>query len=130
MWKRRPRGTIVTSIDGNSISNYDDIISAVKKAKQQHQNKVKVEFDSLVGFLMSGEGIPTLQTDQMNVIAHHIHNIRTKHDLWTNKTAWPNTINSAKIIDHEVKISKLQQKKLQLQDDWEGFCLSEWKQLN
>ena len=91
---------------------------------------MKVEFGSLVGFAMSGEGIPTLQTDQMNVIAHHIHSIRTKHDLWIDKTAWPDAIDSLEMIDHDVKISKLQQKKLQLQDDWEGFRNSEWKQLN
>ena len=102
----------------------------VRKAKQQHQKQIKVEFGSLVGFAMSGEGIPTLQTDKMNVITHHIHSICTKHDLWTDKTPWPNAIDSAKMINHEVKISKLQQKKLQLQDDWNGFCLSECKQLN
>jgi len=91
---------------------------------------VKVEFGSLVGFAMSGDGIPTLQTDQMNVIAHHIHSICTKHDLWSDKTAWPDAIDSSEMIDHDVKISKLQRKKLQLQDDWEGFRNSERKQLN
>ena len=74
---------------------------------------------------MSGEGISTLQTDQMNVIAHHIHIICTKHDLWTDKTAWPEAIDSAEMINHDIKTSKLQQKKRQLQDDWNGFCLLE-----
>ena len=56
----------------------------------------------------------------------------TKYDLWNDKTAWPDAINSSEMIDHDVKISKLQRKnlKLQLQDDWEDFCNSEWKQLN
>ena len=129
-WKRRLKGTIITTIDGTTINKLDDIINVVRKAKQQHQKQVKVEFGSLVGFAMSGDGIPTLQTDQMNFIAYHIHSICTKHNLWINKTAWPNAIDSSEMINHDVKISKLQQKKLQLQDDWEGFCNSEWKQLN
>ena len=107
-WKRRLKGTIITTIDGTPINKLDDIINAVRTAKQQHQKQVKVEFGSLVGFAMSGDGIPTLQTDQMNVIAHHIHSICTKHDLWSDKTAWSDAINSSKMIEHDVKISKLQ----------------------
>ena len=45
---------------------------------------------------MSDEGILTLQSDQMNVIAHHIHNIRMKQDLWPDKDPnnWPMNIDS------------------------------------
>ena len=81
---------------------------------------------------MSGEGIPILQTDQMNVIAHRIHSIRMKQDLWLEKdqTKWPTNIDSAKSIEQQIQIDKLQQQKLKLQADWEGFLHFEWKQLN
>jgi hypothetical protein len=32
---------------------------------------------------MTGEGLPTLHFDQLNVIAHHLHHIST--GLWPNK---------------------------------------------
>ena len=70
------------SVDGKPIKCRDDIETTVKQAKQQHKKSIKVEFGSLAGFAMSGERIPTLQTDQMNVIAHHIHSIQMKQDLW------------------------------------------------
>ena len=75
----------MTSVDGQPIKCRDDIVSTVKQAKQQHKKSIKVKFGSLAGFAMSGEGIPTLQTDQMNVIAHHIYSIRMKQDLWPEK---------------------------------------------
>ena len=95
-WKRRLRGTIVTSVDGKPIRCRDDIVSAVQSAKQERKKSVKVEFGSLAGFALSGEGIPTLQTDQMNVIAHHIHSICQKQDLWPDKQPnnWPMNIDS------------------------------------
>ena len=38
---------------------------------------------------MTGEGLPTLHFDQLNVIAHHLHHINTGEDLWLDKTTWP-----------------------------------------
>ena len=69
------KGTIVTTIYGIPITKYKDITDAVSKARQERKKQVKIEFGSLVGFAMSGEGIPTLQVDQLNVIAHHIYSI-------------------------------------------------------
>ena len=34
---------------------------------------------------MNGEGVPTLQVDQLNLIAQHLNEINTKEDLWLNK---------------------------------------------
>ena len=68
----------MTSVDGKPIKCRDDIENVVKQAKRQHKKSIKIKFGSLAGFTMSGEGISTLQTDQMNVIAHHIHSIRMK----------------------------------------------------
>ena len=72
---------------------------------------------------MSGEDIPTLQTDQMNVIAHHIHSIQMKQDLWSDKDPnnWPINIDSHELIEEQIWIAKLQRRKLKLQADWNGF---------
>ena len=84
-WKRRLRGTIIVSVNGEPISNNMDIKAAVQKARNNNQKNIKIEFGSLVGFAMSGEGVPTLQADQLNVITHHLNEINTNVDLWPNK---------------------------------------------
>ena len=59
-WKWWLRGTVITSINGESIKCRDDIVTAVKQAKRKHKKSVKVKFGSLACFAMSGVGIPTL----------------------------------------------------------------------
>ena len=67
------------------IRNDNDVIKAVENARRNQQKNIHIVFGSLVGFAMSGEGVPTLQADQLNVIAHHLHEINTKEDQWLNK---------------------------------------------
>ena len=91
---------------------------------------MKIEFGSLVGFAMSGEGISTLQADQLNAITHHIHSICIGKDLWPKKQQWPKKLDTVEMIAQEIHIAKLQQQKLQQQMDWQDFLESEWKQLD
>ena len=42
----------------------------VQNARKNKQKNITIVFGSLVGFAMSKEGVPTLQADQLNVIAH------------------------------------------------------------
>ena len=79
---------------------------------------------------MSGEGVLTLQADQLNVIAHHLNEINTKVDLWPNKQDWPHLLDSPEIIPTQIKVSKLRRKLLKETDEWDSFLKSEWKQLN
>ena len=109
---------------------YQDIKDAVSQAKQNRKKEVKIEFGSLVGFAMSGKGIPTLQADQLNVIAHYINSIRTSKDLCPDKQQWPQKLDTAEMIAQDIHIVKLQRQKLQQQTDWQGFIESEWKQLD
>jgi hypothetical protein len=74
-WKRRLRGTIITTINEEPIRNEEDIKAVIQRARNNKQTTIKIEFGSLVGFVMSGEGVPTLQPDQLNVIAHHLNSI-------------------------------------------------------
>jgi hypothetical protein len=71
-WKRRLRGTIITTINDEPITNEEDIIAVIQRARNNKQTTIKIEYGSLVGFAMSGERVPTLQSDQLNVIAHHL----------------------------------------------------------
>ena len=79
---------------------------------------------------MSGEGIPMLQADQLNIIAHHIYSIWSQHDLWPKKDQWPKSLEDEDVIKQEILVSKLQQQKLKLQSDWNSFLRSEWKKLD
>ena len=84
------------AVDGIPIKTYQNIKDAVSQAKQKLKKEVKIEFGSLVGFVMSGEGIPLLQADQLNEIAHHIHSTFTGKDLWPKKQNWPQKLDIAK----------------------------------
>ena len=74
---------------------------------------------------MSGEGVPTLQTDQLNVIAHHLNEINTNVDLWPNKDEWPQLLDSPEIFPTQMKVNKLRQKKLIETLEWDSFLKSE-----
>jgi hypothetical protein len=80
---------------------------------------------------MTGEGLPTLDFDQLNVIAHHLHHISTGEDLWPNKGEWP-PIDDASIalaIMKGLAIPKITRRKPMQSTSWPQFCKSEWKQL-
>lgn len=91
---------------------------------------------------LTSDGIPQLHFDQLNVIAHHLHTIRTGEDLWKQKEnirltgdddlyAWP-PISAEAIEEAVVKglaIPKLSQKKLINTEEWPTWRASEWGQL-
>ena len=129
-WKRRLRGTIIISINNEYITNDDDIEVAVRNAKNNKQKNITIVFGSLVGFAMSGEGVPTLQADQLNVIAHHLNEINTGEDLWPEKNEWPTLLDSPEILPLQLKVKKLRRKTLQDTPEWASFLKSEHKQLN
>jgi hypothetical protein len=70
----------------------------IQRARNNNQSSIKIEFGSLVGFAMSGEGVPTLQSDQLNVIAHHLNGINNEEDIWVDKMEWPQQIDSVDSI--------------------------------
>ena len=100
-----------------------------------------MEFGSLTVFAINGNGVPTLQTDQLNVIAHHLNAINMKEEghymreeayaeFWGgNKKddyAWPDPID-------QINISKLTRNKIfakEPQEVIDKFVKSEYKQLN
>ena len=59
-WKRQLCGTIIISVNNESITSDDDIEIAVQNARKNKQKNITIVFGSLVGFAMIGEGVPTL----------------------------------------------------------------------
>ena len=104
-----------------------DIRAAVQRARLSGPTNITIEFGSLVGFAMSGEGVPTLHADQLNVIAHHLNELNTKVDLWPNKQDWPHLLDSPEIIPTQIKVNKLRKKLVKETDEWDSFLKSEWK---
>ena len=91
---------------------------------------------------MTSDGIPQLHFDQLNVIAHHLHAIRTGEDQWKQKEnikrtgdndayMWPPI--SAEAIEEAVikglAIPKLSRNKLKEEDSWPVWRQQEWGQL-
>jgi hypothetical protein len=79
---------------------------------------------------MSGEGVATLQLDQLNVIAHHLNSINNEEDIWVDKMDWPQQIDSVDSIKEKVKINLMKRNRLKLTPEWDDFLKSEWKQLD
>ena len=77
---------------------------AVSEARKAPSKRLNIEFGSLTAFAMSDEGVHTLQADQLNVIAHHLHTIKTEEDLWTDKSDWPLPIDSPDVMTERLKI--------------------------
>jgi hypothetical protein len=102
----------------------------IQRAWNNNQSSIKIEFGSLVGFAMSGEGVPMLQSDQLNVIAHHLNGINNEEDIWVNKMEWPQQIDSVESIKEKVKINSMKRNQLKLTPEWDDFLKSEWKQLD
>ena len=65
-------------MNGETIKNKCDINAAVQRAHNSKQTNTTIEFKSLVGIVMSSEGVPPLQVDQLNIIAHHLNKINAK----------------------------------------------------
>ena len=78
-WKWRLRGTIITKINGHNITTPPNIDYIISDEVWNDKQTAKIEFGSLTAFAINGAGVPTLQTDQLNVITHHLNAINTKN---------------------------------------------------
>jgi hypothetical protein len=129
-WKRRLRGIIITTINDEPIKNKEDIKAVIQRTRNNKQTTIKLEFGSLVGFAMSGEGVPTLQSNQLYVIAHHLNSINNEEDIWVDKTEWPQSIDSEEAGKEKVRVNVMKRNKLKQTPEWDAFLQSEWKQLD
>jgi hypothetical protein len=102
----------------------------IQRARNNKQTTIKIEFGSSVGFAMSGEGVPILQSDQLNVIAHHLNSINNEEDIWVDKTEWPQSIDLEEAVKEKVRVNVMKRNKLKQTQEWDAFLKSEWKQLD
>ena len=127
------------------VTSVQQMKKLIEKAKCMKLQEVNIEFGSLKAFAINGAGIPTLQADQLNVIAHHINAINMKNyknaaiykqdetksvyaEFWNDPKEWPVTIDT-----EQFQISKLTQRKIFKEESKETidkFVKLEWKQLD
>jgi hypothetical protein len=108
-----------------------DIKAVIQRARDNKQTTIKIEFGSLVGFAMSGKEVPTLQSDQLNVIAHHLNSIiNNEKDIWVDKTEWLQSIDFEEAVKEKVRVNVMRRNKLKQTPEWDALIKSEWKQLD
>jgi hypothetical protein len=131
-WKSRLKGSIIRMIDDITITDTTQLKRIIREKRQKGQTQVKIQFAQPLWSSMTGEGLPTLHFDQLNVIAHHLHAMKTGHDLWLDKTEWPpiddDTI--ALAIMKGLALPKLTRRRAMQSKSWDKFHASEWTQLN
>jgi hypothetical protein len=130
-WKSRLKGSIIRMVDDTSITDREQLRQVIKIKRWKGRTQVRIQFAQPRWSSMTGEGLPTLHFDQLNVIAHHLHHISTGKDLWPNKGEWP-PIDDAPIalaIMKGLAIPKITCRKAMQSTSWPKFRKSEWKQL-
>ena len=141
-WRSRYRNSIIQEVDGEQITTTQDLENKIRLARQANKEQVTITFGRPQMSSMTSDGIPQLHFDQLNVIAHHLHAIKTGDDQWNQKDnirrtgddeayAWPPI--SAEAIEQAVikglAIPKLSRKKLRHTDTWPRWRKQEWGQL-
>jgi hypothetical protein len=131
-WKSRIAGSIVRMIDDESVYTPADVVRIMAEKRLQHKRYVTIQFAHPSWSATSSEGVPTLQFDQMNVIAHHLHAIRTGETLWNDPLSWPPVSDEALelAIKKGIALPKLSRRKAKELQEWPEFLKSEWSQLN
>jgi hypothetical protein len=81
-WKSRLRGSIIQMIDDETVYTTANIVRILSEKREARKAHVTIQFAQPLWSATSGEGVPTLHFDQLNVIAHHLHAINTGETLW------------------------------------------------
>jgi hypothetical protein len=88
-WKSQLKGSIIRVVDDTSITDTDQLCHVLNEKQRKGQTQVRIQFAQPQWNSMTGEGLPTLHFNQLNVIAHHLHHISTGEDLWIDRNNWP-----------------------------------------
>jgi hypothetical protein len=84
-WRSRYRNSIIQEVDGEQITTPQDLTLKIREARIARKEHVTVTFGRPQKSSMTSDGIPQLHFDQLNVIAHHLHAIRSGEDQWQQK---------------------------------------------
>jgi hypothetical protein len=114
------------------VTNPADVVSIIAKKRRANCTSITVQFARPRWTATTGEGVPNLQFDQLNVIAHHLHTIRTGETLWDDPLSWPEITPAAiaLAVMKGLALPKLTQRKAPHLEDWPKFEKSEWSQLD
>ena len=84
-WRSRLRNCIVQAVNGEQISTPQDLVDKIRIARIANKEHVTITFGRPQMSAMTSDGIPQLHFDQLNVIAHHLHAIKTGEDQWNQR---------------------------------------------
>ena len=131
-WKSRLKGNTICMIDDHNIHNPEDITRIIRQLRRQGKQYTQIKFAKPKWHSTSGEGLPILHFDQLNVIMHHLQAIETGDTTWNNPLEWPNiSEESLQIaISKGISLPRLTRRKVKQMDEWPQFLESEWTQLN
>jgi hypothetical protein len=129
-WKSRLRGSIIRMIDDETVYTTADMVRILSEKREARKTHVTIQFAQPLWSSTSGEGVPTLHFDQLNVIAHHLHAINTGEALWKDPLTWPPISDEslALAIRKGIALPKLSRKRAQSLEEWPSFLKSEWSQ--
>ena len=132
-WKSQYRGAIVQCIDDEIIRTKQDIPRIIRQKLNARQRHIRIQFVRPKWTDITNEGIPNLNFDQLNVIAHHLRGMEGTHiPEKLTPTEWPATTpyDLLHAAVNDLTILKLTRKKLIGTDAWPDFEQSERNQLN
>jgi hypothetical protein len=81
-WKSRLRGSTIRMVDDVTITDISQFTETIRLKRLTGQLYVKIQFANPRWSAMSGEGLPTLQFDQLNVITHHLNALNNDGTSW------------------------------------------------
>jgi hypothetical protein len=89
-WKSCLTGSIIQLInDDEDVYTPADVVRILSGKQCLHKSHVTIQFAWPTETATSSEGVPTLQFDQLNVIAHHLPAINTGEIIWHDPLTWP-----------------------------------------
>jgi hypothetical protein len=95
-WRSRHRNSIIQEVDGEQIATPQDLRDKIRAARIARKENVTIPFGRPPKSHMTSDGMPQLHFDQLNVVAHHLHAVRTGEDQnypdesWSTPTNGPN----------------------------------------
>jgi hypothetical protein len=122
-WKSCIAGSIIRLIDDQDVYTPADVVCIMAEKQLQQKQYVTAQFAQPAWSATSSEGVPTLQFDQLNVIACHMHAINTGETLWNNTLSWPPLNNKTLqfAILKGLTLPKLSRRKVKTMDKWPEF---------
>jgi hypothetical protein len=101
-------------VDDITITNMAQFQETIRLKRLTGQLHVKIQFANPRWSAMSGNGLRTLQFDQLNVITHHLNAINQDGSAWKDPTKWPplDTNNIIAAVHKGLALPKLSRRRL------------------